>query len=148
MTQTEWDPLKDLAGVRERMNRMFESALARTNFDADGGLGAWIPLADICETEDGVRADLELPGVEQGDIEVRIEGDELLVQGERRIGGDEEGEQFHRVERSYGKFARRFRVPAEADRSSVHAAFRNGVLTITLRKKESAERGPIRVTIA
>ena len=147
MSQAAWDPLRELAGVQDRMNKLFESALARTNFDADGGFGAWVPLADVYEAADRVFFCLELPGVDQKDIEVRLEGDELLVQGERRMGREEDGEQYHRVERSYGKFGRRFPLPSNVDRGSVAAVYRDGVLQVTLRQANSAAKGPVRVAV-
>lgn len=147
MSQNAWDPLRELAGVKDRMNKLFESALARTNFDAEGGIGAWTPLADVYESGESLCFCLELPGVEQKDIEVRLDGDELLVQGERRMDREDDGEQYHRVERSYGKFARRFSLPSHADRSSVSAVFRNGVLRVALGKKDSSPNGPVKVTV-
>lgn len=147
MAVPEWDPLRELAVVQSRMNKLFESALARTDFSAEGGIGAWTPVADVQESSDTISFFLELPGVRQEDIDLHLEGDELLVQGERRMEREEAGEQYHRVERSYGKFARRFPVPSTVDRSSVAATFRDGVLRITLRKKENVLGGPIRVAI-
>ena len=147
MSQADWDPLKELVGVRERMNKMFESALARTNFDADGEVGAWTPIADVYETDADLVLFLELPGLGADEIDLRIEGDELLVQGERRTEPGAAGEQFHRVERSHGKFARRFPLPASVDRGSVRAVCRDGVLEITLSKLDARADGPIRVAI-
>ena len=85
MAPTEWDPLKELVGIQERMNKLFESALARTNFDAEGGVGAWTPVADVYEGEESVVFCLELPGLAQSDIDVRLEDDELVVRGERHL---------------------------------------------------------------
>lgn len=147
MPQGEWDPLKELVGIQERMNKLFESALARTNFDTEGGVGAWTPVADVYETKEGFVFSLEIPGLRQDDIDLRLEGDELLVSGERRMERGSPGEQFHRVERSYGKFARRFRVPSHVDRGSVRAVYDNGVLTVTLTKRGEAERKPIRIDV-
>lgn len=147
MAPTEWDPLKELVGIQERMNKLFESALVRSNFDAEGGIGAWTPIADVYETERNVVFCLELPGIAQSDIELRLEDDDLLVSGERRMDRGEAGEQFHRVERSYGKFARRFRLPSHVDRESVAASFKDGVLVVELAKRESASKRPIRVAI-
>ena len=147
MAQTEWDPLKDLVGIQERMNKLFESALARTNFDAEGGVGAWTPVADVYEGEESVVFCLELPGLAQSDIDVRLEDDELVVRGERQMERGAPGEQFHRVERSYGKFVRRFRLRPHIDRQSVTGVYQDGVLTITLAKKEDASKNPIRVAI-
>jgi len=147
MAQTEWDPLKDLVGIQERMNKLFESALARTNFDAEGGVGAWTPVADVYEGEDRVVFCLELPGLAQTDIDVRLEDDELVVRGERRMDRGAPGEQFHRVERSYGKFIRRFRLRSHIDRQSVAGVYQDGVLVITLAKRDDAGKHPIRVAI-
>jgi HSP20 family protein len=148
MAQTEWDPLKDLVGIQERMNKLFESALARTNFDAEGGVGAWTPVADVHETDTGMVFCLELPGLSQSDIDVRLEDDELVVRGERQMDRPAPGEQFHRVERSYGKFVRRFPLRSHIDRASVSAVYQDGVLAITIaKKKEDDGKTPIRVAI-
>ena len=146
MSQAQWDPMKELAKVQERMNNLFESAMARTNFDTGGGLASWIPTADVYETDSALVFCLELPGLSLEDIDLRLEGDELIVEGERRIAG-ERGEQFHRVERSYGKFARKFAIPSAVQRDSVEASYDNGVLIVTLARKTGAQPGPIKVEI-
>jgi HSP20 family protein len=147
MAQTEWDPLKDLVGIQERMNKLFESALARTNFDAEGGVGAWTPVADVYEDAEKLVFCLELPGLAQSDIDVRLEDDELVVRGERQMDRGAPGEQFHRVERSYGKFVRRFRLRSRIDPASVVASYNDGVLVVTLAKKDDAGKSTIRVVI-
>jgi len=148
MSRAEWDPLRELSKVQERMNRLFETALGRTDFDAGGGIDTWTPIADVHEADSCLVLSLELPGVDQKDIELRVEGDELIVEGERHMNPESpKGEQFHRVERSYGKFSRRFAMPSTVNRDAVEAAYRNGVLQITLLKKSSKQPGPIRVSI-
>ena len=147
MAQTEWDRLRDLVGIQERMNKLFESALARTNFDAEGGVGAWTPIADVHEGTERVVFFLELPGLAQSDIDVRLEDDELVVRGERQMDRGSPSDQFHRIERSYGKFIRRFRLRSHIDPTSVAAAYHDGVLVITLAKKDDAGKNPIRVVI-
>jgi HSP20 family protein len=147
MAQTEWDPLKDLVGIQERMNKLFESALARTNFDTEGGIGAWTPVADVYEDTEKLVFCLELPGLAQSDIDVRLEDDELVVRGERQMDRGAPGEQFHRVERSYGKFVRRFRLRSRIDPASVAASYHDGVLVVTLAKKDDGGKSPIRVVI-
>ena len=147
MAQGKWDPLKELVGVHKRMNELFESALARTDFDAKEGVGAWSPEADVYETPEALRLDLELPGLDQRAIELRVDGDELVVEGERRMDREAPAEQFHRVERSYGKFSRRFRLPSTVDRDQIQAKYRNGVLAIVLPKKDSARPKAIKVPI-
>lgn len=147
MSPADWDPLKELVGIQERMNKLFESALVRTNFDAEGGVGAWTPVADVYESPTRVVFCLELPGLSLADIDLRLEDDDLIVHGERRMLREEAGEQFHRVERSYGKFARRFRLPSHVDRDSVEATYRDGVVTVALSKRDGAAKKPIRVAI-
>lgn len=148
MGQREWDPLKELSKVQERMNRLFESAMARTNFDAGGGVGAWTPTAEVQDGEAHFLIRLEVPGVRQEEMELRVEGDELVVEGDRRMGrGKGGGEQFHRVERSYGPFSRRFRLPSTVDRDSVAASYKDGVLEVTLRKRGPSHPDPLHVTI-
>jgi HSP20 family protein len=144
---TEWDPMSDLMSVQKQMNELFENALAKVGFEPDAGVGSWMPVADVFD-EPGVRFFcLELPGLSLEDIEVRIDGDELIVEGDRRMERGQPGEQFHRVERSYGKFARRFRLPSSVDRGSVKAKYRNGVLAISLDKKSEAEPEKFDVSI-
>lgn len=147
MAQHEWDPLAELTKVQERMNRLFESALAKTEFDAQGGIDSWIPVADVYETRADLVLSLELPGIAQDAIELRVDGNDLVIEGERRMQRTpDRNEQFHRVERSYGRFIRRFPLPSDVDRSSVQARFRDGVLRVTLKRSDHG-LDPIRVAI-
>lgn len=143
----EWDPLKELVGVQERMNRLFESALARTNFDSEGGVGGWTPVSDAYETAEHLVFCVELPGLDQSDLEVRVEADDLLVSGEVRMDREQPGEQFHRVERSYGRFSRKFPLPSTVDRDAIEALYRDGVLRVSIPKREGSRRQPIRVAV-
>ena len=146
-TQGGWDPLKELQAVQKRMNNLFESALARTNFETAEGFDSWTPLCDVIHTDHAVMFCLELPGLEQSDIDLRLDGDELIVEGERKMEREQTGEHYLRVERSYGNFTRRFRVPSTVDRSGVVAKFKNGLLEISLPISSSPETGPVKVTI-
>ncbi len=132
-----WDPLKDLVQVQQRMNNMFESALARTDFDTAAGLDSWAPIADVHEAHDRLHLCLELPGFEQSEIDLKVDGDHLIVAGERRMDADGNRGQFHRVERAYGKFSRRFPLPSRFDRDRIEASYRNGVLKISLPARDS-----------
>jgi len=142
-----WDPLKDLAQVQQRMNRLFESALARTDFDALSGFDGWAPVADVWESRDRLTLSLELPGFEQNEIDLRVEGDALVVEGERRMHSEEHQGQFHRVERDYGKFSRRFPLPSRFDRDRIEATYRNGVLRIRLSCREAQGPDSFRIDI-
>ncbi len=147
-SREEWDPLRELARVQQRLNELFDRALAGAGFEEGTRVDSWVPRADVYESGDCLVHELELPGLESGDVDVRLEGDELIVEGERALARETVGgEQFHRVERPYGHFARRFRLPSTVDRASIDARFREGVLEIRLRKREGGTAGPIRVPV-
>ena len=142
-----WDPLKELTAVQQRMNRLFESAMGTADFDAPEEPDSWSPVCDVYETDSALVVCLELPGLEQERIDVRVEGDDLVVSGERAIECEQAGEQFHRVERPYGKFLRRFNLPSTVDRQSVGASFRDGALCVTLPIQGEKSPQPIQVEI-
>ena len=144
----EWDPMQDLMTVQKRMNQLFENALARTEFEThDGSPDSWTPVGDVYETGEALVVSLELPGVDQEAIDLRIDRDDLVVEGERSMQREAAGEQFHRVERSYGKFSRRFRLPSTVDRDAIQAQFRNGMLTVTLPKRAGDAPASLKVSI-
>jgi HSP20 family protein len=147
MVRPPWDPLKELVGVHRRMNQLFERALARTNFDTQEGIGPWSPETDAYETPDSLVFEMELPGLSQDAIELRVDGDQLVVEGERSLDREHPGDQFHRVERTYGRFCRRFQLPSNVDREHVEAEYRLGVLTVRLSKNESGPPKPLKVPI-
>ena len=140
------DPLKDLMNVQKRMNQLFESALARTEFETQEGVDSWTPISDAYQSTDALVLCLELPGLQQDQIDLRLDGDELVVEGERLMDRDR-SEHFHRVERSYGKFCRRFHLPSTVDREAVQATYRHGLLRITLPRKDNVGPKTVRVAI-
>lgn len=142
----EWDPVKELEGVQGRMNKLFESALLRTHVEAHGDAGGWSPVADFCESPERVTVWLELPGIDQKDIDLQIDEREMVIQGERRMDPDPSGE-FQRVERSYGKFARRFPLPPGTDPERVEAVYEDGVLRVTLAKRSGDGGRRVRVPV-
>ena len=146
--RADWSPLSELLNVQKRMNQLFESALARSDFEDQEGLGQWTPVCDAFETSDELVFCLELPGLERQQIDVRLDGDELVVEGSREMGREHDAEQFHRIERSYGKFSRRLRLPSTVDRSTVSATYRYGVLRVVLPTRGGEARGPISVSVS
>lgn len=129
-----WDPLQDILLLQERMNRLFEDSLARGIDGLALGSAAWTPLADVHETSDAFVVVMELPGVAQDDVEVQVDGEELVVRGERRMPGPVRPESFHRMERSYGPFSRTVPLTDEVDPARVTAQFRDGLLRLELPK--------------
>jgi len=144
---SDWEPLSELQHVQKRMNDLFESALA-SNFETQDGFDSWTPVCDAYATSGGLVLCLELAGLEQENIDLRVDGDELVVEGERKMEREHEGEHFHRVERSFGRFSRRFHLPSTVDREAVQASYSNGVLRVELPNKGSARPEPIKVEIS
>lgn len=131
----KWDPLRDLLALQERMNRLFEESLSRGRLgDPVLGGGAWSPLADVYETEEAFVVAVELPGVDEDDIEVHVDGDTLTLRGERRLTLGARPDAFHRMERSHGFFSRSFSFPQEVDPARVTAQFKDGLLRLELPK--------------
>ncbi len=107
----------------------------------------WSPAVDIYETENELVLKADLPEVELKDLDVRVENQTLTITGERKFERQDNGKGYHRVERSYGNFARSFSVPNTFDTDKINAGFKNGVLTITLPKKEAAKPRQIKVEV-
>jgi HSP20 family protein len=138
MSITHTDPLANL--------RMFEDAFSRLLNEPRTGR-PWSPAVDIFETENEVVLRADVPGVELKDIEVRVENQTLTVKGERPVEQEEQRKGYHRMERSYGAFQRSFAVPHTVDTEKVAAEYKNGVLTVSLPKKEAAKPRQVKVEV-
>jgi HSP20 family protein len=144
---TRWEPFREFSTMQDRMNRLFresyrpegpEDALTTTSF---------APPVDIYEDEHFVTLKLEVPGIDEKDIDVRIENNTLTVHGERKIEKEEKEENFRRVERQYGSFTRSFTLPSAVDPAQVSAHYNQGVLKISLAKKAEAKPKQIKVHV-
>jgi HSP20 family protein len=124
--------------------RHFQDAINR--FISEPGTRPWTPPVDILETENELLLRMDVPDIQLKDVEIRLENDTLTVKGERKF-EQAQGKGYHRIERSYGTFARSFTLPNTVDTEKVRADYKNGVLTITLPKKEVAKPRTIRVEI-
>ena len=127
--------------------RAFEDAFNRYLTEPQGNR-PWTPAVDIYETENELVLKADLPDVDPNQVDVRVENQTLTVSGERKFEADKSGKGFHRIERSYGRFTRSFTVPTTFDTGNVAAAFKNGVLTVTLPKKEAAKPRQIKIEAA
>jgi HSP20 family protein len=143
---TRWDPFRELATLQDRMNRLFQET-ASTGETSLTNSGAFIPPVDVYEDEHGLRLKLEVPGIDEKDLDVRIENNVLTVKGERKFEKEEKEENFRRVERRYGSFVRSFTLPNTIDSEKVSAEYKNGVLTLQLGKKAEAKPKQIKVNI-
>jgi HSP20 family protein len=139
------DPLKELLELQERMNRLFEASLSRERLDEAGfPVAGWSPSADVFETPELFLIEIELPGLDEDDIEIQVEGDELTVRGERQMKGTRP-ECFHRMERRYGPFSRTFSLGEEVDSDGVRAQFRDGLLRLEAPKMHAHGAWRVRV---
>ncbi len=109
--------------------------------------GAFVPPVDIYEDEHGIQLKLEAPGIDEKDLDIKVENNVLTVSGERKFEKEEKEENFHRVERRYGSFSRSFTLPNTVDTENIHADYENGVLKIRLAKRAEAKPKQIKVNI-
>lgn len=145
MAIVKYNPLRELRSMQDQMNRLLDLAWSRDPGE-DLREGVWQPLVDIFENDEAVVIKAELPGVDQRDIEVKIEDATLTIRGERKQETQVRKENYHRIERCYGAFQRSFSLPQSIDREKVAASCEKGVLTITLPKKEEVK--PRQITVA
>ena len=129
------------------MNRLFSSTFSRGD-DNELMRGAWSPQVDIFENKDQIVLEAELPGMKPEDVEISIENNVLTLHGERKFEKKDEGDNFHRVERSYGSFTRSFTLPPTVSSENAQAEFENGVLRLTLAKREEAKPRRIEIKAA
>ncbi len=141
---TRWDPFRDVAALQNRMNRLFEEQYGGRE---ELTTGAFVPPVDIYEDEHNIQLKLEVPGIEEKDLDIKVENNVLTVSGERKLEKEEKEENFHRVERRYGSFTRSFTLPNTIDTGNIQADYDNGVLKIRLAKRAEAKPKQIKVNI-
>lgn len=142
-----WDPLRDMLSLKDRLNRLFENVL-RKGAELDGGeLAGWTPAVDLCEQREGFLIRAELPGVPRERVTVRLEGQTLVLEGERPAEARARGAEHLRIERSYGPFSRTFHLPAAVDERQTTARFHLGVLEVFLPKSDQARVSPVTIRI-
>ena len=144
MTITRWDPFREVASLQNRVNSLFrdfnegESSMTTASF---------VPAVDIYEDDKKVVLKLEVPGIEEKDLDVTVENNTLTVKGERKFEKEEKEENFHRIERRYGSFYRAFTLPSTVDTENVNASYAAGILKLELNKKPEAQPKQIKVNV-
>jgi len=131
----------DMPGIRQ-----MQETLSR--FLSEPSSRPWTPAVDILETENDLVLKMDVPEVELNEVDIRLENHTLTVKGERKFENRSDSKAYHRIERSYGTFARTFTLPDTVDTEKVRADYKNGVLSIVLPKKELAKPRTIRVEIS
>jgi HSP20 family protein len=148
MTIVRWNPFRDVAAFEDRMGRMLEGP-SYSRFQEDLARSAWVPAVDIYSNgpyEIVLKA--ELPDMKQEEISLTVEDNTLTLRGEKKLDSEVAGEQFHRIERTYGSFARTFALPSTVDAGKVTADYKAGVLTVRLPLREDAKPKQIKVEVA
>jgi len=143
---TRWEPFREFSTLQDRMNRLFRETY-NENPDQSLTTSSFAPAVDVYEDEHNVTLKIEVPGIEEKDIDVRIENNTLTVHGERKIEKEEKEENYRRVERQYGSFTRTFNLPTTVDTDKVSAHYDKGVLKISLPKKAEAKPKQIKVNV-
>jgi len=146
MAIVKYNPFRDLRSMQDQMNRLLDMAWNRESGE-ELREGLWQPMVDIYEDETSVIIKAEVPGIDQNDIEVRIEDNTLTLRGERKHDQTVQKENYHRVERYYGSFQRSFSLPHSIDQGNVRATCDKGVLTVTLPKREETKPKQIKVEV-
>ena len=147
MTIVRWDQSRDMAALQEGLSRMLEGVYRRPQEDLNRG--AWVPVVDVYTNgQHELVLKAELPDMKEEEIDVTVEDNTLTLSGEKKLDTEVKEEQFHRIERSYGAFARTFALPPTVDPAKVSAQYKAGVLTVRLPLREEAKPNKIKVAVA
>lgn len=140
---------RDLMTLQDRMNRLFGDAIPRTPVTREDNLyaGSWAPAVDIYETENEIVLKADLPDINPKDVDIRVEDNILYLKGERKFEKETNEENFHRIERSYGSFARSFSLPHTVAADKIMASYKDGVLHVKMPKREESKPKQIKIDV-
>jgi HSP20 family protein len=144
MQLTRWNPFVELDQIQQRLNRLF---LDRTDKPGEEPFADFTPAVDIEETDNDFIVKADVPDVKKEEIKVHVQDGILALEGERKQEKEEKGKRFHKIEREYGRFVRRFALPTEVDADKVRAEFKDGVLTVVLPKAPAVKPKMIDVKV-
>ena len=142
---TRFDPFRDLVQLQDRVNRLFAESTA--NREEGINTSSFVPPVDIYEDEHNIVLKVEAPGVDEKDLDIRIENNTITIRGERKFEKETKEENYHRVERRYGNFQRSFGLPNTVNPEQVTADYKSGILTVTLGKRAEAKPKQIKVNV-
>jgi len=146
---TRWDPFREFVTLQNRMNRLFHDSFGPEGTNESEALtrATFTPAVDVYEDEHNITLKIEVPGIDEKDIDVRVENNTLTVHGERKFEKEEKEENYRRVERQYGSFTRTFTLPTTVDHENIQADYEKGVLKVKLAKKAEAKPKQIKVNV-
>jgi HSP20 family protein len=145
-TLTRWEPFRGLNTLQDQVNRMLEDSIRGAG--SNSSLAAWAPAVDIYETESELVVTADLPGINEKDIDVRVENNMLTVRGERKLEKTINEDNMLRVERAYGSFSRSFSLPNSVNTEAIKADYHEGVLTVKMPKREESKPKQVKVNVA
>src|SRR6202048_3211231 len=145
-TLNRFEPIRGVAAFQEQITRLFNDGIGRAR--EDSSLTTWAPAVDIYETEHELVVKADLPEVDPKDLDIRVENNILTIRGERKFEKNVNQDNYLRVERAYGSFARSFTLANTVNAEAIKADYQNGVLTLTIPKKEEAKPKQIKVNVA
>jgi HSP20 family protein len=145
-TLTRWEPFRGLTSLQDQVNRLIEDSFRGSG--SDSSLTTWAPAVDVYETENELVVTADLPGMNEKDLDVRVENNMLTIRGERKFEKSVNEDNFLRVERSYGSFTRSFSLPNTVNTDAIKADYQNGVLTVKMAKREESKPKQVKVSIA
>lgn len=148
MAIIRWEPFRDLVTTRDNFNRLFNETFSRLVGGDEPTARGWVPAVDVYENDQNLVLKAELPGFDPTDVEIRVEDGTLYLKGARKFERDEKKENYHRIERSYGSFSRTFALPGSVDAENVKAEYKDGLLTLTVPKKEEAKPKTIKIQVS
>jgi len=146
MTLVKWEPFRDLMAMQDRMTRLFDETLSRIWKEEGAGRGVWSQPVDISEREDEIILKIDLPEMDQAQIDIKVEENGLVIQGERKF-LKEPQETYIQIERPYGTFQRSFNIPRRVDQERIKASYKNGVLKVILPKKGEAHLKQVSIDV-
>jgi HSP20 family protein len=144
---TRWDPFREFSTLQDRMNRLFQDSYGNQGREEALATSSFAPAVDVYEDEHKITLKIEVPGIDEKDIDIRVENNLLTVHGERKFEKEEKEENYRRVERQYGSFTRSFNLPNTVDAENISADYDRGVLKVQLAKKAEAKPKQIKVNV-
>jgi HSP20 family protein len=138
MSLVKWEPFRDLMTMQDRMTRLIDETLSRI-WKEEVRQGVWSPPVDILERGSEVILKIDLPEVNQNEIDIRAEENTLIIQGERRFIKESSEENYVQIERPYGTFRRTFSIPTTIDQEGIRASYKDGVLRVVLPRKQEIQ---------
>ena len=145
---THWDPFRSLNTFQDPFSRLFEGTFPQGRGAGQADLAAWAPAVDIYEGQNELVAKVDLPGVEEKDIDIRLENNTLTIRGQRKFEKSVNEESYLRVERAYGSFTRTFSLSNTVNPEGINASYNQGVLTVHMPKREKSKPKQVKINVA